>query len=433
MRSPIVALLLWLGAAGCAVKDPGQFPPVDRFFFPVSVVLVEPTPGQPGVLYVVNSNFDLRYNRGTLVAVDLAKLNSLDGPVAQAIDPAAGFVYLDGFGGVAGGYAPVGATAVQRTLFVPTRADNRLFAVRADGARLGCWNPPASGEGPQDCLTQGLRLAESSLVKAQDPFSAVVDGRTLYVAHLRRADDYPTAGTSYLARLDAETLEGLSFLDIGKAPSEALAVTPVGLYVAGRALGNDSKALRAVVDGAVLDVGLTTGTGVREARGLGLSSDGTRLYVAVRGPDASETIALPKGSGPDGLLVLDISPDPVTGLGRNQVLGLTTLPKGPSEVAVIPRPGQRDLVVISCTQGDAVALYDDQLGQVAAVVGGIREPFGVAVGQRPGGGARVYVASFGNDTVDVLDLADLERPREVRLLGRLGAPAHASAEGEGNP
>jgi DNA-binding beta-propeller fold protein YncE len=42
-------------------------PPVDRFFFPASVA-VDPTGDW---LYVVNSNSDLRYNAGTVVAVDL--------------------------------------------------------------------------------------------------------------------------------------------------------------------------------------------------------------------------------------------------------------------------------------------------------------------------------------------------------------------------
>jgi hypothetical protein len=65
------ALALALGglcaAAACSLNQEGVDPPNDTFFYP-STAVADPTSTW---LYVANSNADLRYNDGTLVAVDL--------------------------------------------------------------------------------------------------------------------------------------------------------------------------------------------------------------------------------------------------------------------------------------------------------------------------------------------------------------------------
>lgn len=58
-----------MAAAGCGIGESGIAPPANRIFFPTGM-LVDPTGNW---LYVVNSNADLRYNAGTLVALDLRK------------------------------------------------------------------------------------------------------------------------------------------------------------------------------------------------------------------------------------------------------------------------------------------------------------------------------------------------------------------------
>jgi hypothetical protein len=65
----LVLLVLLLGAAapGCKLNQQGVPPELDRIAFPASA-LVDP---DGKWLYVANSNSDLRYNSGTLVAVDL--------------------------------------------------------------------------------------------------------------------------------------------------------------------------------------------------------------------------------------------------------------------------------------------------------------------------------------------------------------------------
>ncbi len=67
-----LALLGGAGAfSGCSLHQEGVHPPDNRIFFPGGGVIESAGPGLGRWLYVVNSNSDLRYNAGTVVAVDL--------------------------------------------------------------------------------------------------------------------------------------------------------------------------------------------------------------------------------------------------------------------------------------------------------------------------------------------------------------------------
>lgn len=59
--------------AGCYSPGNGVSPPLDKIYFPVGVVV---SPGGTR-LYVVNSDFDLQYNAGSVQAYDLVRLRSL--------------------------------------------------------------------------------------------------------------------------------------------------------------------------------------------------------------------------------------------------------------------------------------------------------------------------------------------------------------------
>ena len=69
MRLPLAFLVVAAGAAGlgCGLNQEGVGPPDDKLFFPGAITL---DPGQRW-LYVANANADLRFNDGTLVAIDL--------------------------------------------------------------------------------------------------------------------------------------------------------------------------------------------------------------------------------------------------------------------------------------------------------------------------------------------------------------------------
>ncbi len=70
------------GGVGCNFGQSGIGPPANRIFLPAGVV-ADP---DDDFLYVVNSNSDLRFNAGTVVAVDLAKA-ALTRALADTVPP----------------------------------------------------------------------------------------------------------------------------------------------------------------------------------------------------------------------------------------------------------------------------------------------------------------------------------------------------------
>ena len=63
------AVLAAVVGGGCNFGQSGIAPPANRIFLPAGIV----TDRDEEFLYVVNSNSDLRFNAGTLAAVDLSR------------------------------------------------------------------------------------------------------------------------------------------------------------------------------------------------------------------------------------------------------------------------------------------------------------------------------------------------------------------------
>src|SRR5688572_15150371 len=74
VRESLLRLLVTTAVAGAAVgcytSDEVLDPPTTTFYFPTGVVV---SPGGT-TLYVINSDFDLQYNGGTVQALDLAAI-----------------------------------------------------------------------------------------------------------------------------------------------------------------------------------------------------------------------------------------------------------------------------------------------------------------------------------------------------------------------
>jgi hypothetical protein len=422
-------LAFWLG---CMETNTGERPPVDRFHYPVSIAVNEPPDrkGKP-FLYVVNSNFDLEYNRGSVMAVDTSVLpEPLNGPVGGAVNSNQGVVFIDSFAGMIASYTPsqdVGSRT--NRLFVPTRSEGRLYAFQADGPLLSCWPAQeANSSDSQDCFGQGVRLqqANNARVRTVDPFGIAIEGQKIFVTPLRPADDPENSGKnriSYLAQSNTEDLHDLSFFDIGIPASQGIVALPeAGVFFTGKYISpsiGESKALRVLVGQEVIDLKLTEKTQVDEGRGIARSAhNGQRLFIST--------------SDPDGLLIYDTSLEDAS----DRFVNLIALPSGASEVMVIARPNKKDLVAIACTDSNIVALYDDELGEVVAMLHEqmteqglvtIDKPFGMAQSNLPAGssgeddknGRRIYVASFGNHSLSVIDISDLDNPRSAMLVGSL--------------
>lgn len=164
--------LLSVGFGACASSSGATAPPLNRFHFPTGMAIdsTYSPDGGPRAHYlylVANSNFDLNYNRGMLMAIDLdaygPKATGLvppslaadagwDGTPLQfpdiadagSFDPANGFVYTDSEGGE---LQLVTTSDGGSRIILATRYDNRLAFVDVSGGALSCAGSPGN-----DCL-----------------------------------------------------------------------------------------------------------------------------------------------------------------------------------------------------------------------------------------------------------------------------------------
>jgi DNA-binding beta-propeller fold protein YncE len=119
-----------------------------------------------------------------------------------------------------------------------------------------------------------------------------------------------------------------------------------------------------------------------------LSPDGKRAFIAARGPDT--------------LLVVEIS-DPLADAPSFNISRGVPLPGGVNQLRVIPRTGRGSLVVATCTDTRTLVVYDEDAGQLVASFNDVgTQPFGLAVDQQ-GNAARLFVSSFGDGRVAVLE------------------------------
>jgi DNA-binding beta-propeller fold protein YncE len=149
---------------------------------------------------------------------------------------------------------------------------------------------------------------------------------------------------------------------------------------------------------------------VSDTRGIALSSDQKRIYVV--------------GRSPDTLLVISVdgSDNPTFRLRRT-----IPLPLGADQIAVIARNDGADLVAITCSADGDLVLYDERVGRlVVDIPGASVQPYAIAVDARTLSdgrqAARLFLSSFGDGRVIVVDVPDLNLPQQARVIARLGTP-----------
>ncbi len=253
----------------------------------------------------------------------------------------------------------------------------------------------------------------------------------VYVTHITQADTPLASGLSprgYLVHLSSHAPEvtEASFINLGTGATSSVVVGQRYVYASGRGLNPTGNLLRLVdpdtigADGGtfVLTSGIENAYRAVEGRGVALSSDEHRVYIAARLPDS--------------LIVASVN-DPTSLTPRIDVARTVPLPANPSEVRVIRRAGQSDLVVVTCSGAQSVVLYDDDVGNVVGQVNGVGlTPFGLAVDLRESG-ARLYVGDFDDGRIAVIDIPDLNRPQEARLVAHLGNQQLCLTQGQRNP
>jgi hypothetical protein len=421
--------------AGCG-DSASEKSPLDRIYFPSGLTVAPRPDGGGDLLYVVNSNFDLNYapeEGGSVLAIDPeASVEPAGGGTAPAA--VVGGVRIPSYGGeiaIAHPGLPGCEGLTSSTAVVPVRYTNETYVLDvAPNGSLRC-------EG-------GCRLPAQGT--AEDPFGVKVVCRpsaegvrhSAFVTHLGgRANDAAPAGDGLVTEIDLLTRTAASTINLGAGPTSALAWDPArGTIFASPAVGTPGFApirwwrpggadANGGFDYSFSDVNAYVPSSI--VRGMALSSDRSRLYVTTDVFDA--VVASATGSisiRGAVLLVLDITTNV---LGQESLRPARAVPLGSGlgQIAIVPRPGKRDLLVLPDTTGNEVHVYDDEGGALVTSFGRdalgrpmIREPFAVATQALAGGAWRVWVASFRDSTITAIEFDDPNLPGRARLGKRIG-------------
>lgn len=457
MRSRIFALLCisTLGIitlAGCPATGDDVRPPRDGLVFPSGLAL---SPDE-SVLFVANANSELRFDSGSVLAIDL-----------EAIDLAIG-QWLES------DRSAVPDQCVRDAL-VPTllQCEESLAIGGSSGVRIGNF---ASEIGVQEVGPGHLRVV---VAVRGDPSVTWIDYRTSGdrggQLQCAGSDDFPlcdrdnrlislrndpdllslisepfgvhvgTSGGSDYALVTHLSLANVTLVDLPRSDGAADATAPVlvdslpGLFDADPNTGVRSAvgvASRPAASGhelfyvtsrseervQILSVERTASgplllpvqsfllNGVSpsdDSRGITFNEDGSRAYIVNRSPAV--------------LHAIDTSPGP-EGFPRNEPIGFAELCRDASNVAATRIPGRGERVYVACFPGGQVWTFDpDSSGDPIAITDVGRGPHAVAVAR---GRNRLYVANVLEDTLAVIDLTP-GAATENRMVMRLGVPRQA--------
>lgn len=326
------------------------------------------TPDGKQVL-AIGANFDRKFRAGSIGVIDTAS-QAWQGKIAET----------EGFaGGAALQLAATGGQAPLRLLITSREHDAlALMDVSPVGGGVGtltCGGLDSNGR----CGTSHHygKLNETPTV-GDDPMGIEVLpwGALGWRVHVAATLD----GRVSVLRLDAAgKLNEIGSTGFGSGLSHIRTVAKTG-----RTYISDNKAPQLHVFRLDPDVGTSTGWKVvpeasvslpaasarDHGRGMAISGDGARLYVASRSPES--------------LLLVDVAPDS-SGVPRNQVTAVIPLVGKPSEVAVAPSGSQgKELVYVSCYGDDAVWVVDPWLRSVVDVIRLPHAPYALTVAKVPG-------------------------------------------------
>lgn len=420
------AALAFLLAAACNEKTQYLPPPLDRFFFPTGMALrhVDQPPGTSceasGGLYglegcqtqlfVASSDADLTYDPvtgGTVLGVDVNATLARDPLSYNDASP----IWLGGnnpslqgvrIGSYAGQLAILDGTTcpgiqfpsgVSGQVLVTSRSQNELYRIdiRGDGG-LSCSN---NGKGAGSTCDASHTV---DLLNFSNPAPAADDtyGVTVVCGNFPRQASGDTTSVyqqlAFLTYVQVANSEGgvgeLNLVagglpywqDLAVSIAESTVYDPVTtrlfatemfaavgvdplrwLTLASPGLGYQSLNMEQFVRGG-------------EVRGIALSTDRTRLYLAMRLYDtvaAGQTGTRPLGDIGGALVVLNVSA-PALDPSNITVENVVPIERGASQIAVVPRPasaGLRDLVAVVSETDESLELYDDETGAIANVYG----------------------------------------------------------------
>jgi hypothetical protein len=454
MRQPcalfccLIALLGLQLASACNLDNVGDPPPDADIYFPTGLFLSGESDGSAArFLYVLNSNFDLRYNRGSIQAFDLDMLDSRLTECAQPGLPCqveTTRVLADEV------LVPSLATSYnvspdRKRLYVTTRTDQTLLYIdldedadgeailQCDESERRCNDDRRRGANASDNARGAVfppeavsivSLPAASAVPGLDP--ANVPGDFVMVAHrwgqVSLFHDSGAAGPKLIQVLDKLPLEptGLEFDPVGH-------VAYMSLYArtasngASRLLSRIAFSVEASADGSLdasylYDVGTVVIDGVapqRSTRTL-LMNPARPGQLLVTGDRPASLLFVDVGGGPDSVVTAASPTIPAR--------EIVTIGDGPLRMAH-GKIGERHIIAVACFDGKQLYLIDALRSTIAAVIHNLNGPFDLAIDSQR---QRLYLADFRSSSVLVVDLSALAEADDQRtdapIIGQLGIP-----------
>lgn len=437
----LAAAALVVAAASCARELPGEDPPADAFYFPIS--LAAAPDGRH--VYVVSSNFDLRYNAGWVSSIDLeAAITGGDAFAGEELRilPLAGQIAVSESGSMA---------------VVAHRGASALSLIEIDDAAgITCGDPDAekdlsTEERRTDCdrahifeLDADDFAGDLQDVSVEDPYAVALtaydDGGgpqpVAIVAHLlpdpiiSRARLATYRITSGWQAGEAPVLEAAGSILLSNSGITSLVPHPdaSGTHIAAtsRGIGGTSG-----VDSSLysIDVGrsladersrvdrrdLSHWIGGRELAGLEFSPDGSLAFATNRGREQSNRPLA------DSVVILDSRIEAVEEVDsdgeirrverpRFFVLGEAPLPGQPSAVEYVARAQGGDLVAVASFDNDEIVFFELRGTELHAV--GRLDDVGVGpfdmLHATVDGRELLVVSTFFDHTVAIYDLTPAE-------------------------
>ncbi len=476
---PIALAAALVGACGGDGAGGGNAPPSDGFNFPVGLAV---SPGGQA-LYVANADFDLQYNAGTVMALDLKAIRAAatasaasscalsSVPQGQTLGAScAPAVSLAGFlrssvqvGAFAAdlqvsnvGFVSTGAS--MRRLYVPVRGTTSLswmdvgddsaggdpFKLDCGGARCDAAHN-AGNRADEPGNTRGLTLPGEPTVMAQS-----ADGRMLVVGHV--GDDKASLMSTGVASGVAPSLQfilsglkssvgGVAMLPpSAAAPGQDMLTTARSGAVVNklRYVADDASALPRPYLALARSYNVAGTASGNDSRGIVVDASGREACVKAGGGARCAELAMPvfvANRSPAALLYGQLSPTRGGAGDELTFAGSIPLPVGPSRVYLAPvideqGKARRRLFVASFDSATLVVINPETLATEGTVHTG-RGPYAAAFepfdpqftsGQMAPAGYRfAYVGNFTQSFVQVIDL-DRRAPTYLRVVYTLGVP-----------
>lgn len=422
--SVCVALLALAGPllAGCFSNTEGVKPSTSELHFPTAAHI---TP-EGRYLLVANSNFDLAWELGTLIMVDLDVVESLTRACpAEGCEPFEDYAEFvaEEETVLIGSYASfMSLSPGGKRIYLTVRGTNSLTTVNLDeqagsGGKLTCFEDPG---GSRKCDSRHVIGRGETVSLPPDPYAlnTEIEG-WVFVSHLT-SNSVSIFSVDSEEDMERDVPPKLLFVDssfpdsvssIRKHPLEDL------FYATSRS--SSSVALFRFVWDSVdyeNDPRFYYGPPIRmndmltgdDARAIDFSGDGTLAFVTNRSPNS---VVIADVSVQDG------------GWPENDVIGVVALDQGPSLIKVWEPEGYDGIFVYAtCYNADRIYVIDPFLrAKVATIATGDGPHIMVTDRGRNFG----YIVNFIESTVSVVDLdptsptfngirATLGKPKQVR-------------------